>query len=86
MKQLILLFAFRAGRLFPGTVIRFYSQKMFKQLLQEYDIPEILRISLSSTLLHLKGTFTIFEFHYYYKVIIIRNACCTIIAASLKLI
>jgi len=45
----------RAGRLFPGTVFRFYSEPIFRSM-DPYDSPEILRVPLASTVLRLKIT------------------------------
>ena len=43
----------RCGRLFPGTTFRMYSEKLYSYML-EYETPEILRLSLSKTILRLK--------------------------------
>lgn len=43
----------RTGRLFPGTVLRFYSES-FAQQMPEYDEPDMLRLPLFNTVLRLK--------------------------------
>jgi hypothetical protein len=47
----------RAGRLFPGTIFRFYSEEVFEIEMSPFEEPEILRVSLSSAVLRLKSNF-----------------------------
>ena len=44
----------RCGRLFAGVAFRFYTQNFYEEQLPEYEIPEMLRLSLTSTVLRLK--------------------------------
>ena len=46
----------RCGRLSPGTVFRLYPTIVFEQQMAPYDLPELLRVSLASTILRLKMT------------------------------
>ena len=57
ISHLIIILFFRAGRLFPGVVVRLYSKTMLEKHMLKYDVPEMLRVSLASTLLRLKGTY-----------------------------
>ena len=43
----------RAGRLFPGKIFRLYTEGDFKDR-APFDDPEMLRVSLSATILRLK--------------------------------
>jgi len=45
----------RCGRLFPGVTFRLYTERYFDNVMIPYDIPEMLRLSLSSTVLRLKN-------------------------------
>ena len=45
----------RVGRTSPGTVFRLYTKDTFIDTMQRYEKPEILRKSLGSTILDLKG-------------------------------
>lgn len=44
----------RAGRTQPGKCFRLYTEKSFKEHLNEQTYPEILRSNLGSVVLHLK--------------------------------
>lgn len=46
----------RCGRLSPGTVLRLYPAVVYNRIMAPYDLPELLRVSLASTILRLKMT------------------------------
>ncbi len=43
----------RTGRLFPGTALRFFSERLYEEM-AEYDEPDMLRLPLFNTVLRLK--------------------------------